>query len=191
MYKILCESFGWSLQSRKRERFVPGIIFGPRGYSEINAAINFLHRLQLSQACRSNHGRELVGTRGFLHKAKDYGLLLDLIEPLKIIDREFLLLAVKRGQVKKELFERNEEGLGTYFYFPNPAGAFRLEKIGTEADLFEMWYSRKRMTMSEAFDTACKNLIVAMEKKKPYEPLIIEPVGGWKKEVLEKLEISG
>jgi len=132
-----------------------------------------------------------VGTRGFLHKAKDYGLLLDLIEPLKIIDREFLLLAVRRGQVKKELFEKAEESLGTYFYFPNPAGAFRLEKVGTEADLFEMWYSRKRTPMNEAFDKACENLIVAMEKKKPYEPLIIEPLEGWRKEILEKLEIRG
>ena len=44
--------------------------------------------------------------------------------------------------------------------------------------------------MNEAFDKACENLIVAMEKKKPYEPLI-EPLGGWRKEILEKLETRG
>ena len=93
---------------RKKSRFVREFVDDPagraRGYSAVDAAINYLHQRRLRQAKRINAEMGFPGTcDGFLHRerynSRGVGLLFDLIDPFKFADREFLLIVVLNGGI--------------------------------------------------------------------------------------------
>ncbi len=95
-------AFAW-FGPRKKARFVREYVDDPvgrdRGYSAIDAAINYLHHRRLLKAQRINMeaGFGERTCEGFLHRkqynSRGLGLLLDMIDPFKFADREELLSA--------------------------------------------------------------------------------------------------
>ena len=76
-----------------------------RGYSAVDAPINYLHQRRLFKCRQVNLqlGLEYNPGEGFLHRRRwnsdGLGLLLDLIDPLKFADREKLLVATLSSKV--------------------------------------------------------------------------------------------
>jgi hypothetical protein len=86
---------------RKKARFVREFVADPmgraRGYTAVDAAINYLHQRRLFKARSTNVqlGIDFYPGEGFLHRKRwnpeGLGLVLDLIDPFKFADREKLL----------------------------------------------------------------------------------------------------
>ncbi|HEV2225336.1 MAG TPA: hypothetical protein VGR56_00865, partial [Nitrososphaerales archaeon] len=124
---------------RKRSRFVADFVGDfqgrARGYSPIDAAINYLHQRRLRQAERINQEVGFSGRcDGFLHKkrynSRKIGLLLDMIDPFKFADREELLLVLlDRGLTWKD-FRIETDRRGSNFYYPRDSAVSKLGQAG-------------------------------------------------------------
>lgn len=174
--------------SRKRSRFVREFVYGPagraRGYSPVDAAINYLHQRRLRQAERINNEVGFPGTcDGFLHKerynSRKIGLILDMIDPFKFADREELLLVVLDGGLTWRDFKMESDRHGSTFYYPAPRARTILDGVGADADQLMVRYQEIDSSLTEAYKRFASSLIRALEAKsesrKP-EPFVYAPV---------------
>lgn len=145
---------------RKRSRLVKEFVDNPagraRGYSPVDAAINYLHQRRLRQAERINVEVGFPGTcDGFLHKerynSRKIGLLLDMIDPFKFADREELLLVVLDQGLTWRDFRVEMDRRGSNLYYPVDSGRSKLDQIGAAADRLTVRYQDRDMQLREAY----------------------------------------
>jgi CRISPR/Cas system-associated endonuclease Cas1 len=145
---------------RKRSRFVTEFVRGEggraRGYSAIDAAINYLHQRRLRQAEKINAEVGFPGVcDGFLHRerynSRRIGLLLDMIDPFKFADREVLFAVVMNGGMSWRDFVLEQDRRGTTFYYPGENGERILNQIGRDADETTVIYGDRQMNLSESY----------------------------------------
>jgi len=172
---------------RKRSRFVAEFVEDPsgraRGYSPVDAAINYLHQRRLRQAERINLDVGFSGRcDGFLHRerynSRKIGLLLDMIDPFKFADREELLLVVlDRGLTWKD-FKIEADRRGSNFYYPSPSATAKLNQAGSDADNIVVGYRGINQGLSEAYRTFAAStleVIEAPDKHQKLEPFVYAP----------------
>ncbi len=145
---------------RKRSRYVMEFVEDPagraRGYSPVDAAINYLHQRRLRQAERINQVVGFPGTcDGFLHRerynSRKIGLLLDMIDPFKFADREELLLVfLDQGLTWKD-FRIETDRRGSSFYYPMTTATTKLNQAGIDADNLVLKYHDQDMRLIEAY----------------------------------------
>jgi CRISPR/Cas system-associated endonuclease Cas1 len=169
---------------RKRSRFVREFVEDStgraRGYSAVDAAINYLHQRRLRQAERINAEVGFSGTcDGFLHKerynSRKIGLLLDIIDPFKFADREMLLIAIINRGITWRDFRMEMDRRGTTFYYPTQKGKAILEQAGVEADQTEVHYKNRMMSILESnkeFAKSLRQLLEQVEPQSSFEPLV-------------------
>lgn len=168
---------------RKKSRFVRDYVTNPagraRGYSAVDAAINYLHQRRLYRARLVNLklGLEWNPGEGFLHRKsrnpEGLGLILDLIDPFKFADREKLLEAILTYELNWRDFYIATDRLGIKFYYPQPQAIDILELIGTEADNIQVYYE-KAVPLHEAYELSTSKLIRALNanSSQQYAPII-------------------
>src|SRR2546422_3988896 len=153
---------------RKKSRFVMEFVGDPtgraRGYSAVDAAINYLHQRRLRQAERINAEVGIIGRcDGFLHRerynSRRIGLLLHMIDPFKFADREILLAVILNSGLSWRQFNNLEtDRRGQTFYYPTSAAKAKLDQAGAEADDSVMRYEGNEMRLSEAYRRFAANL---------------------------------
>ncbi len=158
---------------RKKSRFVRDYVTNPagraRGYSAVDAAINYLHQRRLYRARLVNLklGLEWNPGEGFLHRKtknkEGLGLILDLIDPFKFADREKLLEAVLSYELNWRDFYIAADRQGIKFYYPRPEAIDILELIGAEADNIQVYYDEKAVPLHEAYELSTSKLIQALQ----------------------------
>jgi len=157
---------------RKRSRFVREFVYDPagraRGYSPVDAAINYLHQRRLRQAERINAEVGFPGTcDGFLHKerynSRKAGLLLDMIDPFKFADREELLLVTLDQGLTWKDFKIETDRRGSNFYYPLDIGRAKLDQIGMAADKLVVKYQERDMSLSESYERFAQNVLQTLE----------------------------
>jgi CRISPR/Cas system-associated endonuclease Cas1 len=145
---------------RKKSRFVREFVEDPtgraRGYSAVDASINYLHQRRLRQAERINAEVGFQGTcDGFLHResynSRRIGLLLDMIDPFKFPDREALLALILNGGLSWRDFKLETDRRGLTFYHPSGTAKTKLDQAGAEADNSIVKYQGNEMRLSEAY----------------------------------------
>jgi len=145
---------------RKKSRFVMEFVGDPtgraRGYSAVDAAINYLHQRRLRQAERINAEVGIIGRcDGFLHRerynSRRIGLLLDMIDPFKFADREILLAVILDSGLSWRDFKLETDRRGLTFYYPTGAAKAKLDQAGVDADNSIMRYQGSEMRLSEAY----------------------------------------
>lgn len=172
-------AFGYALRGvqewvgpRKRSRFVAEYAEAPaaraRGYSPIDAAINYLHQRRLRQAERVNIEVGFPGTcDGFLHReayrSRKIGLLLDMIDPFKFADREELLLVVLNKGLTWRDFKIETDRRGSNFYYPNPQGEAKLWQAGSDADGLIVHYQGIDLRLAEAYTKSAASLLHTLD----------------------------
>ncbi len=171
------------LGPRKRSRFVTDFVRNPagraKGYSPLDAAINYLHQRRLKQAERVNIEVGFPGSSdGFLHKkqhnSRKIGLVLDMIDPFKFADREELLLvAIDQGLTWKD-FQIETDRRGSNFYHPRQSVVSKLEEAGTSADDLVVDYLGRGMKLKEAYRLFAEGLLEALMSRDPgvFRPFI-------------------
>jgi hypothetical protein len=157
---------------RKRSRYVKEFVRDPsaraRGYSPVDAAVNYLHQRRLRQAERINQEVGFPGTcDGFLHRenynSRKIGLLLDMIDPFKFADREELLLVfLDQGLTWKD-FRIETDRRGSNFYYPMAAATAKMDQVGGAADNLVVKYLSIDLRLSEAYRLFAENLLQALE----------------------------
>jgi ribosomal protein L37AE/L43A len=173
---------------RKKSRFVPEFVEDPagraRGYSPLDAAVNYLHQRRLRQAERNNAAVGFSGTcDGFLHKerhnSRGIGLLLDMIDPFKFSDREMLLAVVLNGGISWRDFGLENDRRGSTFYYPASSGRGKLDLAGADADNMVVSYRSRQMPVSEALKELASGLLGALDAvspdNAPLEPFVFTP----------------
>jgi CRISPR/Cas system-associated endonuclease Cas1 len=190
--KSYWECFGLTLKMnqqwfgpRKRSRFVTEFVKNPagraRGYSPVDAAINYLHQRRLRQAERINAEVGFAGrSDGFLHRerhnSRRLGLLLDMIDPFKFADREELLLTILGGGLTWRDFVIEMDRRGSSFYYPTSRGQVVLDSVGEGADNLTVTYQSRQMRLSEAFKEFASNVLQALDagsqSSAAFEPFI-------------------
>ncbi|MDV3292954.1 MAG: hypothetical protein LYZ70_01630 [Nitrososphaerales archaeon] len=158
---------------RKRSRFVREFVGDPagkaRGYSALDAAINYLHQRRLRQAELINADVGFIGiSDGFLHKeqfnSRGIGLLLDMIDPFKFADREELLVVALNGGISWMDFRLERDRRGSTFYYPSEKGRVILDQAGADADALVVRYQNREMRLKEAFREFATLLLHELEK---------------------------
>ncbi|MDV3278260.1 MAG: CRISPR-associated endonuclease Cas1 [Nitrososphaerales archaeon] len=153
---------------RKRSRFVREYVGDPagraRGYSAVDAAINYLHQRRLRQAERVNAEVGFEGTcDGFLHRehynSRGMGLLLDMIDPFKFADREVLLTVILNGGITWRDFRLEKDRRGSTFYYPADSGRTVLDRAGRDADETLVVYANRLLTLVEAYRESATSLL--------------------------------
>src|SRR3989449_1624486 len=153
---------------RKKSRFVREFVQDPtgraRGYSAVDAAINYLHQRRLRQAERINAEVGILGTcDGFLHKerynSRRIGLLLDMIDPFKFADREILLAVILNGGLSWRDFKLETDRRGLTFYYPTGDAKAKLDQAGVDADNSVVRYKGNEMHHSEAYRQFAASLL--------------------------------
>ncbi len=169
---------------RKKSRFVRDYVTNPagraRGYSAVDAAINYMHQRRLYKARLVNMklGLEWNPGEGFLHRKtknpKGFGLILDLIDPFKFADREKLLDAMLKYELNWRDFYIATDRLGAKFYYPQPHAIDIMELIGTDSDNLPVNYGGKPMALREAYESTTSKLIQALDSNDPnsYVPFV-------------------
>ncbi len=124
---------------RKKARFVREFVTNPagraRGYTAVDAAINYLHQRRFFKARAVNVqlGLDFNPGEGFLHRKRwnpeGLGLIFDLIDPFKFADREKLLGAILDVSVNWRDFYGATDRSGARFYYPK-AGGHRCPRSG-------------------------------------------------------------
>ena len=171
---------------RKKARFVREYVESPtgraRGYTAVDAAINYLHQRRLFKFREVNAelGLSTYPGEGFLHrrrwKPQNLGLLLDLADPFKFADREMLLDAFLTITVNWRDFHSATDRKGVRFYYPNPNIVPQLEIIGTKADKLLVNYKDKTMTLMAAYGKTISDLIQSLETSPmSFEPFVYDP----------------
>jgi len=161
---------------RKRSRFVRELVGDPagkaRGYSAMDAAINYLHQRRLRQAERINAEVGFPGTcDGFLHRerynSRGIGLLLDMIDPFKFADREVLLAFVLSGGLSWRDFVLEKDRRGSTFYYPNKNGRRILDQVGRDADATVVIRGNNRSSLVEAYRDAATRILEVLREERP------------------------
>lgn len=175
----LREAVEW-VGPRKRSRFVPESVESPagraRGYSPVDAAINYLHQRRRGRAEQINMEVGFHGTcDGFLHKrasgSKKTGLIFDMIDPFKFADREELLLVVLNRGLTWRDFKIEADRRGSNFYYPANAATAKLDQAGKDADGLLVSYRGRNIHLAEAYrEFASRLLEVSMTSKSVPSP---------------------
>jgi hypothetical protein len=175
-YKLRLRIVGLDFKSRVRDRFVREIIRSAkaraRGYSWVNAGINYLHQRRLLK-CRlvnATLGLGWDGFEGIIHVARrrqTIGLLLDLTDQFKLADREVFLDMCSKTEVTTEDFVGARGRQGVRFYFPSSVGIEKLEQAGQAADRLLVYYDKQEMPLSEAYQNYVESFIAAVENRSP------------------------
>jgi hypothetical protein len=162
---------------RKKARFVREHVASPtgraRGYTAMDAAVNYLHQRRLFKAQEANLqlGLERNPGEGFLHRKRwnpeGLGLNLDLIDPFKFADREKLLEAVLDVSVNWRDFNSSTDRHGALFYYPKAEVVGVLDGVGETADNMRVNYASKPMPLTEAYSTVVSELIESFRKREP------------------------
>ena len=156
-----------------------------RGYTAVDAAINYLHQRRLSKARSINIqlGLDFNPGEGFLHRKRwnpeGLGLILDLIDPFKFADREKLLGAILDVSVNWRDFYSATDRHGTLFYYPKPEAVGVLEAIGEAADRMLVSYEEAQITLSEAYRKVVSRLIQNLQDGTPmsFTPFVYQSPG--------------
>ncbi|HEV2225306.1 MAG TPA: hypothetical protein VGR56_00715 [Nitrososphaerales archaeon] len=153
---------------RKRSRFVREFVEDPagkaRGYSPVDAAVNYLHQRRLRQAEHINAEVGFPGTcDGFLHRehhnSRKIGLLLDMIDPFKFADREELLVVFLNQGLTWKDFKIETDRRGSNFYYPMATAAGKLDQVGLAADSLIVRYQAREMELNEAYKRFAESLL--------------------------------
>ena len=154
---------------RKKARYVREFVTNPagraRGYTAVDAAINYLHQRRLfkARAVDVQLGLDFNPGEGFLHRKRwnpeGLGLILDLIDPFKFADREKLLEAILDVSLNWRDFYGATDRSGARFYYPKPEAVGVLEAIGEAADRMVVSYEEAQLTLSEAYQKVVSRLI--------------------------------
>jgi hypothetical protein len=154
---------------RKKARFVREFVTNPagraRGYTAMDAGINYLHQRRLFKARSVNVelGLDVNPGEGFLHRKRwnpeGLGLILDLIDPFKFADREKLLEAILDVSVNWRDFYSSTDRHGIRFYYPKPEAVGVLEAVGEAADKTLVSYEGMQFTLAEAYRDTVSGLI--------------------------------
>ena len=173
---------------RKRSRFVREFAREAsgraRGYSPVDAAINYLHQRRLRQAERINREVGFLGTcDGFLHRerhnSRKIGLLLDMIDPFKFADREELLLVLLNRRLSWKDFTIEKDRRGSSFYYPAETATGKLSLVGSDADDLVVRYQgidSDLVDAHRAYATALLSVIEAQNPRRDFEPFVYAPV---------------
>ena len=173
---------------RKRSRFVIEAVKDPagraRGYSPVDAAINYLHQRRLRQAERAGADVGFPGTSdGFLHKerynSRKIGLLLDMIDPFKFADREELLLVALNQGLTWNDFRIETDRRGSNFYYPTNTAEDKLNHAGADADGLVVRYQGIDVNLIDAYRVFATSLLHTLEKhdtRENLEPFVYAPV---------------
>ncbi len=169
---------------RKKSRFVREYITDPagraKGYTAVDAAINYLHQRRLFK-CSFTNVEVGLGWKtgdGLLHRrnenSRGMGLLLDLADPLKFADRENLLKAFLGYRINWRDFRMTADRKGVTYYYPSDEALVILEAIGEEADNISVVYSGSSVRLTEGYRLAAERLLQVLSSKSPgsYEPFI-------------------
>ncbi|MDA4112502.1 MAG: hypothetical protein OK474_00445 [Thaumarchaeota archaeon] len=167
---------------RKRSRFVRESVTAPsgraRGYSAVDAAINYLHQRRLSKCRQANMrlGLDYNPGEGFLHRRRwnsdGLGLLLDLIDPFKFADREKLLEAVSQSRVNWRDFHSHTDRHGIRFYYPKEETVGTLESVGAEADVMVVEYAGRKLPLMDAYQSMVSDLIESLRGQRSFTPFV-------------------
>jgi hypothetical protein len=168
---------------RKKSRFVRESVSNPtgraKGYSAVDAAINYLHQRRLSECRQVNMqlGLDYSPGEGFLHRRRwnsdRLGLLLDLIDPFKFADREKLLEAVSESRVNWRDFYSATDRHGIRFYYPKDETAVTLESAGDAADVMVVEYAGRKLPLMDAYQSMISDLIESLQKVgTPFTPFV-------------------
>jgi CRISPR/Cas system-associated endonuclease Cas1 len=148
-----------------------------RGYSAVDAAINYLHQRRLFKCRQVNMqlGLEYNPGEGFLHRRRwnsdGLGLLLDLIDPFKFADREKLLEAVAESRISWHEFYSSTDRQGVRFYYPKPDAVGTLEAVGEVADGMEVDYAGRKLPLMDSYRAMVLNLIDSLKDSDvPFTP---------------------
>ena len=161
---------------RKRSRFVAEFVTDPagraRGYSPVDASINYLHQRRFRQAERINMEVGFEGTcDGFLHRerynSRKIGLILDMIDPFKFADREELLLVVLNQGLTWRDFRMETDRRGSNFYYPMSSAQAKLNQAGLDADNLVLKYHDLDMRLIEAYREFASFLRTILVSAKP------------------------
>jgi CRISPR/Cas system-associated endonuclease Cas1 len=159
---------------RKRSRYVTEFVGEPagraRGYSPVDAAINYLHQRRLRQAERVNQEVGFPGTcDGFLHRerynSRRIGLLLDMIDPFKLADREELMLVFFDQGLTWKDFRIETDRRGSNFYYPMADVLAKLDHAGTAADSLVIKYQDRDIQLGEAYKLFAENLLGVLDNR--------------------------
>lgn len=129
---------------RKKARFVREFVTNPagraRGYTAVDAAINYLHQRRLFKARSVNDqlGLDYNPGEGFLHRKRWNP------EGLGLIDRS-----------------------GARFYYPKPEALAVLEAVGEAADKIPVSYEGTQLTLLEAYQNVVSRLIQNLQGGTP------------------------
>lgn len=172
---------------RKRSRFVREFVEAPegraRGYSPVDAAINYLHQWRFNHAERINRELGFPGTcDGFLHRerynSRKLGLLLDMIDPFKFADREELLLVVLDQGLTWRDFRIEADRRGSNFYYPTTKAIAKLEQVGAAADDIVVRYEDRDVRLSEAYKQFADGILQILEGRDTatagFKPFVFE-----------------
>jgi hypothetical protein len=161
----------------KKTRFVREFVANPagraRGYTAVDAAINYLHQRRLFKARSINVqlGLDVNPGEGFLHRkrwnSEGLGLVLDLIDPFKFADREKLLEAILDLSVNWRDFYSSTDRRGTRFYYPRPEAVDVLEAVGEAADKMLVSYQGEKIALVDAYRTTVSKLIQNLRGSTP------------------------
>ena len=169
---------------RKKARFVREFVADPvgraRGYTAVDAAINYLHQRRLFKARSTNVqlGLDFSPGEGFLHRKRwnpeGLGLVLDLIDPFKFADREKLLGAILDVSLNWRDFYSATDRHGTRFYYPKPEATGVLEGVGEAADQMSVRYGESQITLDEAYRRTVSKLIqyLQVETASSFTPFV-------------------
>ncbi len=162
---------------RKKARFVREFVTNPagraRGYTAMDAAINYLHQRRLFKARSINVqlGLDYNPGEGFLHrkrwKPEGFGLILDLIDPFKFADREKLVEATLDASLNWRDFYSSTDRYGVRFYYPKPEAVGVLEAVGEEADMMIVSYDGVQVKLGVAYEKTVSALIQNLQNGTP------------------------
>ncbi len=172
---------------RKKSRFVREYVADPtgraKGYTAVDAAINYLHQRRLFK-CALTNAEVGLGWKtgdGFLHhrseNSRGMGLLLDLTDPLKFADREKLLQAFLNYRLNWRDFNMTRDRKAVTYYYPTLEALGILEAIGDEADNFPVVYGGSSIRLVEVYRLVAERLAQVLTDKsvESYEPFIFSP----------------
>lgn len=171
-YNLALKGVQAAFGPRKKSRFVREFVEDPagraRGYSAIDAAINYLHQRRVNLSLRMNAEVGFEGIcDGFLHRrrynSRRVGLIFDMIDPFKFADREVLLSVALSGGLSWKEFNLATDRRGSTFYYPTPKGKAILDQAGRDADEVIVTYLNRQMDILEAYRRFATSLSSALQ----------------------------
>ncbi len=162
---------------RKKSRFVREYAADPagraKGYTAVDAAINYLHQRRLLKCGLVNAelGLGWVTGDGILHhrseNSRGMGLLLDLADPIKFADREVLLHAFLDYRLNWRDFRLARDRKGTAYYYPSTSAIGTLERLGDEADNSLVECHGAKMALVDAYRSSTAELVEVLRSGDP------------------------